>query len=564
MTADSRAQANAGGTPALFDEAVAAALRAVYGGLSSREAVQRYLPGRLQGGRSARGVIGQVRRELASYARSRFREDLALLLEQPRRGSKFDGRALQAALDELRAAPLPTPMLGDEIQRWLPQRAVRALQATGIRTLADLTVRIPRRRQWWLGIPDLGEASARQIEAFFAEHPDLTARARALIARDAQGAIVPLERQRPHELDGSHGQYRAPQAQCLLSARNDLEAVNAWLQLHEADATRRAYRKEAERLMLWAVFERGKPLSSLNTEDATAYRAFLRDPHPTSRWVGPARPRTSPEWRPFAGPLSAQSIAYSLSVLAAMFRWLVAQHYVLANPFAGLKVRGAQARKPLDSSRCFTQGEWGLLRTVADGLEISYGWERPAAERLRFILDFSYATGLRASELVTLQLRSFRPDPDGNLWIHVLGKGAKKGTVAVPPLASSALERYLRQRGLPSTRETWRPQTPVVGNLTEDGGAITAARLWAVMRRFFATAASVIGADAPELPAKLQAASPHWMRHTHATHALATGAELTTVRDNLRHASISTTTTYLHGEDRKRARQLANAFTIAS
>jgi len=54
------------------------------------------------------------------------------------------------------------------------------------------------------------------------------------------------------------------------------------------------------------------------------------------------------------------------------------------------------------------------------------------------------------------------------------------------------------------------------------------------------------------------------MRHTHATHALATGAELTTVRDNLRHASISTTTTYLHGEDRKRAKQLANAFKRAS
>ncbi|KWD88201.1 integrase [Burkholderia ubonensis] len=45
------------------------------------------------------------------------------------------------------------------------------------------------------------------------------------------------------------------------------------------------------------------------------------------------------------------------------------------------------------------------------------------------------------------------------------------------------------------------------------------------------------------------------MRHTHATHALARGAELTTVRDNLRHASI-----YLHGDDVKRARQLSDAF----
>ncbi|WP_415869346.1 tyrosine-type recombinase/integrase [Burkholderia ubonensis] len=51
------------------------------------------------------------------------------------------------------------------------------------------------------------------------------------------------------------------------------------------------------------------------------------------------------------------------------------------------------------------------------------------------------------------------------------------------------------------------------------------------------------------------------MRHTHATHALARGAELTTVRDNLRHASISTTSIYLHGDDVKRARQLSDAFS---
>jgi len=49
------------------------------------------------------------------------------------------------------------------------------------------------------------------------------------------------------------------------------------------------------------------------------------------------------------------------------------------------------------------------------------------------------------------------------------------------------------------------------------------------------------------------------MRHTHATHALARGAELTTVRDNLRHVSLSATSIYLHGEEVKRARQLGKA-----
>ena len=117
--------------------------------------------------------------------------------------------------------------------------------------------------------------------------------------------------------------------------------MNAWLSLHEATATQRAYRKEGERLMLWALVERGRALSSWTTEDAIAYRAFLRPPGPRARWVGTPQPR-SPAWRPFAGDLSARSAAYALSVLNALYRWLIEQRYVLANPFAGVKVRGGR------------------------------------------------------------------------------------------------------------------------------------------------------------------------------------------------------------------------------
>ncbi|WP_425497458.1 tyrosine-type recombinase/integrase [Paraburkholderia fynbosensis] len=49
-------------------------------------------------------------------------------------------------------------------------------------------------------------------------------------------------------------------------------------------------------------------------------------------------------------------------------------------------------------------------------------------------------------------------------------------------------------------------------------------------------------------------------RHTHATQALGRGAELTTIRDNLRHASVSTTSIYLHSDEVDRARQIEEAF----
>ncbi|CAB3803772.1 Tyrosine recombinase XerC [Paraburkholderia caffeinitolerans] len=541
------------------DEAELAAVRSWYAGLDARAAVARYLGDRRAAGTSSRGVLGRIRWRLVAFAQARHREDLAgVFVDRP---TKASADRAAGAIEMLRNLPEPVPMIADQVDQWLPARIAGALHVHGIRTLADLTVRIPRRRRWWLAIAGLGVAGARRIEAFFAAHPALTERARALIVAAPSSSIVPWEQLRvPHEVDGSRGQFRAPQSACLLKASNDYEAVKSWLSLHESAATQRAYRKEAERLILWAIVERSCALSSLTTDDAIAYRSFLRRPTPRERWVGPSRPRHSVEWRPFTGPLSARSAAYALNVLSALFRWLVEQRYVLANPFAGVKIKSHVQRAGLDVSRGFSEGEWLLIRTLADGLEWSYGWSEAAAQRLRFLLDFGYATGLRATELVGATLGDIRRDEHGDHWLHVLGKGGKLGKVALPSLARTALDQSLVQRGLPVTPTRWNPATPLVASLEEDRAHIESTRLWRVLRRFFVLVADTIQNERPATAEKLRRASPHWMRHTHASHALARGAELIMVRDNLRHSSISTTSTYLHSDEVQRARQFDQAF----
>lgn len=545
--------------PDFPDDAELTALRGWYVGLDARSAVARYLGDRREAGASSRGVLGRIRRQLVAYAQARHRADLAAVFVA--RPTRTSADSVARGIEALRNLPVPVPLIGDAVDLWLPPRIVEALNAHGIRTLADLTVRIPRRRRWWSAIAGLGVAGARRIEAFFAAHPGLTERARALIVAAPGGDIVPWEQLRvPHEVDGSRGQFRAPRTACLLNASNDYEAIQSWLSLHESAATQRAYRKEAERLILWAIVERGRALSSLTTDDAIAYRGFLRRPTPRERWVGPSRPRHSIEWRPFTGPLSVRSAAYALNVLSALFRWLVEQRYVLANPFAGVKVKSQAQRAGLDVSRGFSEGEWLLIRTLADGLEWSYGWRPAAAQRLRFLLDFGYATGLRASELVSAALGDIRRDEHGDHWLHVLGKGGKLGKVTLPALARTALDQYLVQRGLPVMPTRWNPATPLVGSLEEDGAGIEPRRLWRVLRRFFVLVADAIQDERPATAEKLRRASPHWMRHTHASHALARGAELIMVRDNLRHSSISTTSTYLHSDEVQRARQFDQAF----
>lgn len=538
-----------------------AALRGWYAGLTSRGAIERYLSREKMTGQSSRAMLTSVRRRLARHALERQRPDLADLILHPAPQREEKARAVLRAIDVLRQLPLPAPQITDAVEAWLPARVSAALTRHGIRTLAELTLRVPRRRRWWGEISGLGEGGARQVEAFFAAHPRLTERAWALIPQE-HADVSPWERLLvPAEVDGTRGAFRAPRATCTLSADNDYQAVQAWLSLQEAAATQRAYRKEAERLMLWAILERGKALTSLNTEDAIAYRQFLRRPTPRERWVGPARPRASVQWRPFQGALSPRSTAYALTVIGALFRWLIEQRYTLANPFAGVKVKAARRTQALDAGRAFGEHEWTLIRQAADTIEwTGRGWTKEGVQRLRFVLDFWLGTGLRPQELVTATLGMLQEDERGDRWLHVTGKGGKEGLVAVPLLASAALDRYLAERGLPTTRSRWQPSTPLVASLEEDGAGITASRMRVVLQRFFAQVAEQLDEVNPAAAEKLRRATPHWMRHTHATYALAHGVELTTVRDNLRHASVSTTSVYLHTDQVKRARQLGEAF----
>ena len=111
-------------------------------------------------GQSSRGVIGAIRRDIASFARSRHRDDLAKLLTGPARKGAAAARAMAAAIDQLRSAAVPVPLIGDGVDLWLEPRVTAVLRQAGIKTLADLTLRVPRRRRWWAGINGIGAAGA--------------------------------------------------------------------------------------------------------------------------------------------------------------------------------------------------------------------------------------------------------------------------------------------------------------------------------------------------------------------------------------------------------------------
>ena len=123
-------------------------------------------------------------------------------------------------------------------------------------------------------------------------------------------------------LNGQHGTNRAP-GPGQLAANTDLDAIAAWLdRVRGSPRTFANYRKEAERLLLWALIAQAKPLSSLTHEDLMAYRSFMTDPAPADRWVSAGAQKCSrldPAWRPFSGPLSPSSVQLALTILSGLF-----------------------------------------------------------------------------------------------------------------------------------------------------------------------------------------------------------------------------------------------------
>ena len=162
----------------------------------------------------------------------------------------------------------------------------------------------------------------------------------------------------------------------------------------------------------------------------------------------------------------------------------------------------------------------------------------PLGRRDRAILELFYASGLRLSELVGLDLE------DVNLssrLVRVLGKGGKERIVPFHPAAAAALRAYLGDREVlvagvsgreRSHRRGGRPLEPLFVNYR--GGRLSNRSVDRLVRRYVAATSRRYGI------------SPHALRHSFATHLLERGADLRSIQELLGHARLSTTQRYTH------------------
>jgi integrase/recombinase XerD len=152
--------------------------------------------------------------------------------------------------------------------------------------------------------------------------------------------------------------------------------------------------------------------------------------------------------------------------------------------------------------------------------------------RDRAILELMYASGLRATEVLTLKLGDIL---ERTRTLRVLGKGNKQRLIPMGVPAADALQEYLRDarpRLITAERAADRRDKGCVF-LSKNGWPLTRARLQTIVRHYAAKAG-------------LGHVHPHMLRHSFATHLLAGGADLRIVQELLGHADIATTEIYTH------------------
>jgi site-specific recombinase XerD len=261
-----------------------------------------------------------------------------------------------------------------------------------------------------------------------------------------------------------------------------------------ADKTRRAYGIDCGQFAVWCT-QHGLELDAVTPRVLRRYASVLGD-----RRVAPA------------------TLARKLAALRALYGVLREHGAVGANPAELLPA----PKRPRNLPDVLTPAQ---VASLLDRIPAS----TPLELRDRAMFELAYASGLRAEELVNLDLGAVDPDAEE---VRIEGKGGKTRLVPAGESAVRAVGRWL-ERGRPALAEGERERALFV---SKSGRRLSTSDIRRRLR-VWAKHAAVQGG-----------VHPHALRHSFATHLLDGGADLRSIQELLGHSSISTTQVYTRVE----------------
>lgn len=214
---------------------------------------------------------------------------------------------------------------------------------------------------------------------------------------------------------------------------------------------------------------------------------------------------------------SPLTIARHLSAIRMFHRFLVGENIITENPVEEINSPKLAKKLPV----ILDQAE---IERLMDQPDIS----NPRGLRDRALLEFAYATGVRVSELLTIENNNILFDDQ---LVRVFGKGAKERLIPIGEQAIYCVKEY-QQRSRPLLAKVERPSDVLF--LNHFGRPLSRMGFWKILRKY-AVHANIS-----------KHISPHSIRHSFASHLIEGGADLRAVQEMLGHENIATTQIYTH------------------
>lgn len=210
------------------------------------------------------------------------------------------------------------------------------------------------------------------------------------------------------------------------------------------------------------------------------------------------------------------TIARRLAALKAFYQFLVKENYVAKNPTDELSSPKLERKLP----KVLTVEEVERLLSQPEVTS-------PVGKRDKAMLELLYATGIRVSELVNLNVGDIDLREG---FVRCMGKGSKERVVPMGEIAIAALKAYLDNARLKIIADPKEKSVFV----NHHGKRLTRQGFWKIVKKYAAQA---------QIRKEI---TPHTLRHSFATHLLENGADIRAVQEMLGHADISTTQIYTH------------------
>ncbi|MCG0277638.1 MAG: site-specific tyrosine recombinase XerD [Thermanaeromonas sp.] len=217
---------------------------------------------------------------------------------------------------------------------------------------------------------------------------------------------------------------------------------------------------------------------------------------------------------------SPATVSQHLAAIRSFYQFLLREGILSSDPTATLESPRQVKKLP----KVLTVQEVELLLRQPQP-------QTPSGLRDKAMLELLYASGLRVSELVALNIDQINLKEE---YVRCLGKGSRERVIPIGSIACFHLENYLRHgRG-----KLLKDKREKALFINQQGKRLTRQGCWKIIKAYARAAG-------------LSNITPHTLRHSFATHLLENGADLRSVQELLGHADISTTQIYTHLTQRK-------------